>query len=112
MSSFNTSIPQCGESYSFSSGNSSCSCPSLIDYDWDSDEDKEDSRIADGVDKDKEDSRTADGVCTESKINVAPIISWNLEDSSINLDNARSSDSDSVDNYDSGNVKTVSLLNA
>eukprot|EP00957_Ditylum_brightwellii_P054586 4136041-Ditylum_brightwellii.AAC.1 len=65
MSSFNTSSPQCGESYSFSSGDLSCSCPSLLEYDWDSDEDKEDSHIDNGVDEDKEDSRIADGVCTE-----------------------------------------------
>eukprot|EP00957_Ditylum_brightwellii_P049542 3757997-Ditylum_brightwellii.AAC.1 len=67
MSSFNTSSPQCGKSYNFSSGDSSCSCPSLLDYDWNSDEDKgkEDSRIDNFVDEDKEDSRIANGVCTE-----------------------------------------------
>eukprot|EP00957_Ditylum_brightwellii_P158110 12035031-Ditylum_brightwellii.AAC.1 len=83
MSSFSMSSPQCGESYSFSSGDSSCSCVSLIYYGWDSDKDEEDSRIADGV-------------CSESESNVAPNISKNLEDSSIDLDNstdnARSSD--------------------
>eukprot|EP00957_Ditylum_brightwellii_P178428 13590620-Ditylum_brightwellii.AAC.1 len=60
MSSFNMSSPQYGESYRFSSGDSSCSCPSLLDYDWDSDKDKEDSCIANGVDEDEEDSRIAD----------------------------------------------------
>eukprot|EP00957_Ditylum_brightwellii_P086934 6616784-Ditylum_brightwellii.AAC.1 len=67
MSSFNMSSPQCGESYSFGSGHSPSSCPSLLDYDWDSDEDKEeeDSHIVNGVDEDEEDSRIANGVCTE-----------------------------------------------
>eukprot|EP00957_Ditylum_brightwellii_P027192 2055305-Ditylum_brightwellii.AAC.1 len=65
MSSFNTSSPQCGESYSFSPRHSSFSCPLLLDSDWDSDKDKEDSCISDGVDEDEEDSCISDGVCTE-----------------------------------------------
>jgi hypothetical protein len=40
------------------------------------------------------------------------MISWNLEDSSIDLDNARSSDRDYNYTYDSGTFKTVLLLNA
>eukprot|EP00957_Ditylum_brightwellii_P058746 4454092-Ditylum_brightwellii.AAC.1 len=79
MSSSSMGSPQCGESYSFSSGDSSCNCPSFLDYDWDSDEEKEDSRIANGV-------------CSES--------------------NTRSLDSDSDNNDDSVNFKTVLLLNA
>eukprot|EP00957_Ditylum_brightwellii_P161326 12283677-Ditylum_brightwellii.AAC.1 len=67
---------------------------------------KKNSHIANGVDEVEEDSHIANGVCTESKSDVAPMILWNLKDSSIDLDNARSSDSDSNYTYNSGTFKT------